>query len=148
MRKIRYAVSTSLDGYIAGPKGESDWVVFDPEIVLEAGLSQFDTVLIGRRTYQSMVRSGATNIPGLKVIVLSTTLRQENYPDVTILGGEYQATLKKLKESDGKDIWVLGGSSLFRSLLDSDLVDTVEVNIIPILLGDGLLFLPPPSAKK
>ena len=56
MRRIRYAVATSLDGYIAGPKGEADWIIMDPEIDFRAIFAQFDTVLIGRRTFEGMAR--------------------------------------------------------------------------------------------
>jgi dihydrofolate reductase len=52
MRRIRYMVATSLDGYIAGPKGEADWIVPDRDTDFLALFKQFDTVLLGRRTYE------------------------------------------------------------------------------------------------
>jgi dihydrofolate reductase len=54
MRRVRYAVAMSLDGYIAGPKGEADWIAMDPEIDFTAIFSQFDTLLVGRRTFDGL----------------------------------------------------------------------------------------------
>lgn len=59
MRRIRYAVATSLDGYIAGPKGEADWSIMDPEVDFNAFFKQFDKLLVGRRTFESMAHQGA-----------------------------------------------------------------------------------------
>ena len=56
LRRIRYQVAASLDGYIAGSKGEADWIITDPDIDFHAHFAQFDTVLIGRRTFEGMVR--------------------------------------------------------------------------------------------
>jgi hypothetical protein len=51
-RRIRYAVAASLDGYIAGPKGEADWIIMDPEIDFSALFKEFETLLMGRRTFE------------------------------------------------------------------------------------------------
>ena len=56
MRRIRYAVAMSLDGYIAGPKGEANRIIIDPEIDFGALFEQFDTYLLGRRTFEPMAR--------------------------------------------------------------------------------------------
>jgi dihydrofolate reductase len=52
MRTIRYAVAMSVDGYMAGPNGEADWIGLDPEVDFAAVRAQFDTLLRGRRTYE------------------------------------------------------------------------------------------------
>ena len=83
----------------------------------------------------------------MKVLVVSTTLRSQDYPNVTVLGDELEHTLTHLCEQPGKDIWLFGGGSLFRSLLDKRLVDTVEVTVVPVLLGGGIPFLPPPARR-
>jgi dihydrofolate reductase len=147
VRRIRYQVATSLDGYIAGPKGEADWIIMDPDIDFRAHFAQFDTALIGRRTFEGMARGkkkpGA--LPGLKTFVFSRTLRQRDYPKVTIIGENIPATLAAVRAESGKDIWLFGGGLLFRSLLDAGLVDTVEVAVIPVLLGGGVPLFPPPA---
>jgi dihydrofolate reductase len=147
VRRIRYQVATSLDGFIAGPKGEADWIIMDPDIDFRALFSQFDTVLIGRRTFEGMARGkkkpGA--MPGMKTLVFSRTLRQRDYPKVTIVAEEAEETVTALRAEPGKDIWLFGGGLLFRSLLGTGLVDTVEVAVMPVLLGGGIPLFPPPA---
>jgi dihydrofolate reductase len=142
MRRIRYSVAASLDGFIAGPKGQFDWILMDPEIDFEAYYQQFDTVLMGRQSFE--VAGGGTWGHGMQTLVISRTLRQQDHPDVTIVGDNLQQTLTALRQQPGKDIWLFGGGLLFRSLLDMGLVDTVEVALMPILLGDGIPLLPEP----
>lgn len=144
MRKVRYGGAISLDGYIAGPDGETDWIVMDPEIDFAAMFKQFDTLLIGRRTFTSMARAGQGSMPGMEVYVFSTTLRQEDYPDVTMVRENAGQVVRGLRERPGKDIALFGGAGLFRSLLDAGQVDTVEVSVIPVLLGAGVPLMPPP----
>ena len=100
MRNICYSVAMSLDGYVAGPKGESDWIVMDPEIDFSALMERFDTVLLGRKTFEtskSMYEGGA--MPGVKTIVVSTTLQQAANPEVTILGKNLAADLEHVEPS-------------------------------------------------
>jgi len=147
MRRVRYSVAMTLDGYVAGPKGESDWIVMDPEIDFAALASSFDTMLLGRRTYEAArQQGGGPAMPGMQAYVLSHTLRQSDCPGVTVLDNA-RDTVAKLKASPGKDIWLFGGGSLFRSLLGMGLVDTVEVAIIPVLLGGGIQLLPDPADR-
>jgi dihydrofolate reductase len=74
MRRLRYSVAMSLDGYIAGPKGEADWITMDPGIEMTSFFSQFDTILVGRGTFEPMAAAGRTTMPGMKTMVFSTTL--------------------------------------------------------------------------
>jgi dihydrofolate reductase len=147
MRRVRYSVAMSLDGYVAGPNGESDWIVMDPEIDFAALASSFDTMLLGRKTYEAArAQGGGPAMPGMQAYVLSSTLRQSDCPGVTV-SDRARDTVTKLKAASGKDIWLFGGGSLFRSLLAMGLVDTVEVAIIPVLLGGGIQLLPDPAER-
>ena len=136
----------SLDGYIAGPNGESDWIVMDPDIDFGSLMGAFDTVLLGRKTYEATRQHGGGGMPGMQAIVVSRTLRQEDCPGVALSRNpaEIVATLRK---SPGKDIWLFGGGELFRSMLELRLVDSVELAVIPVLLGSGLPLLPQPARQ-
>jgi dihydrofolate reductase len=148
VRRIRYQVAASLDGYIAGPNGEADWIIMDPDIDFGALFNQFDTFLMGRGTFDGMLRRGGSPAtPGMKTLVFSRTLQQRDHPEVTIVSDMEEKALAALKEAPGKDIWLFGGGSLFRSLLEVQLVDTVEVAVIPVLLGGGIPLLPPPAPQ-
>jgi len=148
MRLVRFGGAMSLDGYIAGPTGEYDWIVMDPEIDFAAMTSQFDTFLIGRKTFDAMKRMGneAKSTRGITNIVLSRTLRPEDYPRVRI-ESDAARVVTELRPQPGKDIAIFGGGELFRSLLADGLVDRVEVSLIPVLLGGGIPLLPPPAGR-
>jgi dihydrofolate reductase len=147
MRRVRYAVAVSLDGYIAGPNGEADWIIMDPAIDFNALFEQFDTVLLGRRTFEAMASSGNAGIPGMKTYVFSRTLRQSDHPDVTIVDEVSAEALAAIQATPGKDIWLFGGGSLFRSFLNLGLVDTLEVGVIPVLLGGGIPLVASPARQ-
>lgn len=89
-----------------------------------------------------MVTAGRSSMPGMKTIVFSRTLRQEDHPEVALVMDGHREALAALKAGPGKDIWLFGGGSLFRSLAEDGLVDRVEVRIVPILLGAGVPLLP------
>jgi dihydrofolate reductase len=143
VRRLRYQVAVSLDGFIAAADGSVDWIPMDPDIDFDALFAQFDTFLMGRRTYET---SGAM-VSGYRVVVASRTLDPAEHPGVTIVGDDLPARVAALKEEPGKDIWLFGGGELFRSLLAQGLVDTVEPAIVPVLLGGGVPFLPGPPVR-
>jgi dihydrofolate reductase len=137
----------SLDGYIAGPNGEYDWIVMDPEIDFAAMTAQFDTYLIGRKTFEAMGRMGNdARSTGIRHIVFSRTLRASDYPHLTI-SPDAERVVADLRTLPGKDIALFGGGELFRSLLAAGLVDRVEVALIPVLLGGGIPLLPSPAGR-
>ena len=147
MRQVRYGVAMSLDGYIAGPNGEYDWIPHDPDIDFSEIFSRFDTLLIGRKTFEASLKMGGGGAwPGVKSIVISRTLTQSEYPAVTI-AADPRAVIRELRTQPGKDIWLFGGGELFRSLLADGLVDGVDVGIMPVLLGGGIPFLPSPVVR-
>jgi dihydrofolate reductase len=143
MRRVRYFVATSLDSYIAGPDDEHDWIIMDPTFDFNDFFNGIDTVLLGRRTFErAMKQGGGGTMPGIQGYVFSRILRAEDYPDV-IISGDAVATVSELRAEEGKkDIWLMGGGGLFRSLLDAGLVDTIELGVVPVLLGGGIPLLP------
>lgn len=136
--RVRYSVAISLDGFIAGPKGEFDWIIMDPAFDFGALFKQFDTFLMGRRTFEVIGQGGMA--AGTQTIVFSRTLRQSDFPKVVITS-EVTKTISALKDKPGKDIWLFGGGKLFRSVLDAGLIDTIEVAVMPILLSHGIPLL-------
>ena len=148
MRKVVYGGAMSLDGFIAGPNGEYDWIVMDPEVDFAALMGRFDTFLIGRKTFEVMraMGSGASSAGGIRNIVCSRTLRPEDCPGA-ILSADAAVTVADLRTQAGKDIALFGGGDLFRSLLAAGLVDEVSVAVIPVLLGGGVPLLAVPADR-
>ena len=143
-RRLRYQVAVSLDGFIAGPGGEYDWIVTDQSIDFGALYSEFDTVVMGRKTYDPVAaQSDHGAMRGLDVVVFSRTRPAAAYPGVRIVNDDPRDVVKALKAKSGRDIWLFGGGELFRSLLDAGLVDSVEVAVMPVLLSRGIPLLPP-----
>ena len=144
MRTLRYSVAASLDGFIAGPKGEYDWIVMDPAIDFNALYNEFDTVVMGRKTYQMMTAQGGTGaMPGVEVVVFSRTLKPRDAKGIRVTKDSPADVVAALKKKPGRDIWLFGGGELFRSLLDAGLVDTVEIAVMPVMIGSGIPLLPP-----
>ena len=142
MSKIRYIVAMSLDGFIAGPNGEADWILMDPDINFAELWAQFDTLIMGRKTYHAAKsRLGEGFMQGMKTVVISRTLRPADHPNLTVLSNLTRDHIKSLRMQSMKDIWLMGGGELFGSMLTMQEVDTVEVSTMPVLLGGGVPLL-------
>ena len=142
-RLLRYQVATSLDGFIAGPNGEYDWIASEGAFDWPAYLAQFDTLLMGRKTYElAASQPGMLKSMGMAIVVVSNTLDPAQHPEATIISADMANAVADLKSKPGKDIWLFGGGALFRGLVDAGLVDRVELAVSPILLGSGVPVLP------
>ena len=142
-----YSVAASLDGYIAGPDGEYDWIPVDPEIDFEAMYAGFGGIVMGRRSYEVFVATGGAPGPALPTYVYSTTL-PEGERDGISFARDAVAHVRALKACGaGKPLWLWGGGNLFRQLADAGLVDRVQVAIVPVILGGGLPLIAAPGPR-
>ena len=146
MRRVRLSVAVSLGGYSGGPNGHSDWIVMDPDIDFGELMGAFDTVLLGRKSYEAAGQHGGFGMPGMNTFVFSRNLRQEDCPNATVSDSPAEV-VGRLKKESGKDIWLFGGGELFGSMLDLRLVDSIELAVIPVLLGGGVRLLPDDSER-
>lgn len=143
MRQLRYSVAASLDGYIAGPNGEYDWIVIDPEIDFTAMYDRYSGLVMGRRSYDVFAATGgAGGTEPLPTYVYSRTLPEGQRGGLTF-ARDATSHVRALKEADGKPLWLWGGGELFRELANADLVDGIDIAIIPVVLGSGVPLSPP-----
>jgi dihydrofolate reductase len=143
VRRVRYSVAMSLDGYIAGPDDEIGWLPTDIGVDWGAFMGRFDTVLMGRRTYEVSLRAGTAGaMGGMRTYVFSRTLEAGDHSGVTVVAEHAGEVVATLRREPGKEIWLMGGGHLAASLIEAGVVDLVEVAVVPIVLGKGLPFLP------
>ncbi len=147
MRQLRYSVASSLDGYIAGPNGEFDWIVVDTEIDFEALYAGFDGLVMGRRSYEVFQATGGAPGPALPTYVYSRTLPEGERNGVTF-AKDAVSHVRALKASgSGKPLWLWGGGELCRELAAAGLLDGIDVAIIPVVLGKGLPMMATPGPQ-
>ncbi len=157
MRKIVLFIHVSLDGFVAGPNGEMDWITVDEEIFDYAGerTSEATTALYGRVTYQMMENywPTAADKPNaskhdiehstwynkVHKVILSKTMEGANLHNTKIISTDVPGEIMKLKQQEGKDIIIFGSPSAAHSLMQENLIDDYWLFINPILLGEGTL---------
>jgi dihydrofolate reductase len=144
MRKVIYGAACSMDGFIAGPGEEMDWLHWSDDVasISQATFDAIDTLLMGRKTYAFAVRSGTRAYPGVKNVVFSRTLEPASYPEVEVVAEDAAAFVARLVGEPGRGVCVMGGGELARSLLAAGLIDEVGLNVHPVLLGEGIPMFP------
>src|SRR5215216_5657385 len=151
MRKVIYALTNSLDNFIARVDGGADWILMDDEIMQEFPklTEKFDTVFVGRKTYASIWDQSQDTSPdnsegfmGMKTYVFSRTIKKRPGKQIEFVSENAGEFVRDLKDKPGKDIWIMGGGELAASLFKENLVDEVSLAIQPVLLGSGIPLFP------
>ncbi len=136
MRKIILFIASSLDGFIAGEKGELDWLFTDQDYGYAEFLSSTDCALMGRKTYETAVKLGDSPKEGRKWYIFTHT-SEKNKENIKFISDPISFT-KKLKQEKGKNIWFIGGSEVISLLMNAGLIDEIILSIHPIILGKGI----------
>ena len=155
MRKLVVFMHVSLDGFVAGPNGEMDWINIDDAMFEYVGkkIHKTDTALYGRVTYELMQSywPTAADQPNAKKhtikhaawykeakkIVLSRTMKGQDLPNTTIISDNI-AEIKKIKAVPGKEILIFGSPSASHTLVQENLVDNYWLLVNPVLIGEGI----------
>ncbi len=148
MRKVIFGGANSLDNYFARDDGAVDWLMWSDEAaeLMKDFWPRFDTIIMGRKTYETALKSmpkakgkKAKNPYGdIRTIVFSTTLTPGTHDGVEITAGDPGKFVKKLKKEKGKDICIMGGGDLAKTLFEAGAIDEIGFNIHPVLLGSGI----------
>lgn len=142
MRKVTFGVANSLDNYIAREDGAVDWLTWSDDVarIMNDYWKTVDTVLMGRKTYEFALAHGGADPygMGMKIYVFSRTLKAGEADGVEIVSGGAADFVRRLKRRKGKDICLLGGGDLARTLFEAKLVDEIGLSIQPVLLGSGI----------
>ncbi|MCW3110983.1 MAG: dihydrofolate reductase [Segetibacter sp.] len=156
MRKLVLFMHVSVDGFVAGPNGEMDWINVNEEMFDVAGqqTNEADTALYGRVTYQMMQSYWPTagDQPGatkhdiehsawynkVKKVVLSKTMKEAELTNTKVISENSSGEVRKLKQEPGKNILIFGSPTAAHSLMENNLIDDYWLFINPVLLGKGI----------
>ncbi|MCB0726496.1 MAG: dihydrofolate reductase family protein [Ignavibacteriae bacterium] len=156
MRKLVLFVHVSLDGFVAGPKGEMNWIHIDDEIFDYVGkrIEKTDAALYGRITYQMMEDYWPTaadkpdaskhDIEHSKwysqagKIILSKTIQENDKPNTKVISNDLKTEINSIKQSEGSEILIFGSPSAAHSLMELDLIDGYWLFVNPVLIGKGI----------
>ena len=145
MRKVTFGGANSFDNYFARKDDTVDWLMWTDEVahIMAEFWKSIDTVVMGRRTYEVALRMGVGGgaYPGMKNYVFSRTLKQnpkKKVKNLEFISEDAAEFVRKLKAQEGKDICVMGGGLLAKSLFEANLIDEIGFNIHPVLLGSGI----------
>ena len=135
-RKIILNLCTSLDSYIEGPNGEIDWCFTDQDYSMTNFLIDIDTIFIGRKSYEQLVREMPNAFSNKKIIVFSKTMIDKK-GSMNIISGNIEAEVAKIANEAEKNIWLFGGASLISNFMNLNLVHELMISVHPIILGKG-----------
>lgn len=156
MRKLVLFMHTSLDVFVAGPKGEMDWIIVGDEMFDHAAqqTAQADTALYGRITYQMMEgywptagdkphaskhdKEHSAWYNKVEKVIVSRTMQGENLPDTKIISENISDQIISLKKETGKNILMFGSPAVAHTLMSENLIDDYWLFVNPILLGAGI----------
>jgi dihydrofolate reductase len=156
MRKLISFMHISLDGFVAGPNGEMNWIKVDEEIFDHVGerIGEGDTALYGRVTYEMMESYWPTagDEPGaskhdiehskwykkVHKVVLSQTIKEAGLTNTTVINDNLSERINKIKQQPGKDILVFGSPTATHSLIQQNLIGGYWLFVNPIILGTGI----------
>ncbi len=147
MKKIKLYIAASIDGYIARPDGDLDWLTKAPnpdeeDFGYNAFLESVDTTLMGNETYKWLLNQGVEDpYPGLRNYVFSRTKKESN-GFVEFVNDDPASFAKIIREGDGKDIFLVGGGVIIASILAARLIDEIHLTIVPVFLGKGIPLFP------
>jgi dihydrofolate reductase len=151
MRKVTFGGANSLDNYLARADHSVDWLLWSEEVagVMADFWMTIDTVLMGRKTYEVALQKGqgGGSYPGTTTYVFSRTLKQGPDENAIIISEDAAEFVRDLKKQDGKDICLMGGGELAKSLFEAGLIDEIGFNIHPVLLGSGIPLFHPMSRQ-
>ncbi len=147
MRKVILDLAVTLDGFIEGPNGEIDWCILDEDMDFDGFLSGIDTIFYGRVSYDSwgnyQPESSAVetdkklweSVHSKEKVVFTSQEREDER--ATFVNSDIAEKVSKMKQEEGKNIWLYGGAGLIRTFIHLDLVDLYRISVHPIVLGKG-----------
>lgn len=141
-RRVRLFIAASLDGCIAGPHGEIDWLFHDQDYGYTEFARSVDTVLMGRRSYEASLAFEPWPYPDMAAWVFTRAAQPPEDERVTFTARPPAEVVATIRKRPGKDLWLLGGGELVRAFLDDGLVDEIAVAVHPLVLGRGLPLFP------
>jgi dihydrofolate reductase len=144
MRKVVLFIATSLDGYIADTSGGVDWLFTDQDYGYTVFLETIDSVIMGRTTYEQILSFGEYPYSSKTGFVFSETRSGDRDENVEFVSGDVKSFVENLRQSPGKDIWLIGGGKLVRSFVQENLIDMFIIYVHPIILGAGISLFPSP----
>lgn len=148
MRKVVFGGANSLDNFLAREDGAVDWLMWGDEAaeLMKDTWSRFDAIIMGRKTYDAAVemapktkgKKAASPYGDIRTIVFSRTLKPGSVDGVQVTSDDPGEFVKELKKQSGKEICVMGGGDLAKTLFEAGVIDEIGFNIHPVLLGSGI----------